>query len=84
MKTSEDGLILQSTKHFSPPGYKLVIGEARGGYTGFVGYTSLPLQMFGILRRILPSSHFLTFSGLQTRNKLHHAGVKFFWPELEI
>lgn len=34
-------LILQSIKRFSPPGYKLLIVEARVGYMGFVSYASL-------------------------------------------
>lgn len=52
-------LIFQSIKHFSPPGYKLVIVEARGGYTGFLSYTSLLYKCLEYsVTRITQSSDF--------------------------
>ena len=36
MKTSEDGLIFQSIKHFSLPGSRLLIDEAGAGHSGLV------------------------------------------------
>lgn len=82
---SEDGLVFQSTKHFSLPGCRLVMVKL-GVHTR--GSLVLPVCLYKCLEysviRIFPSSNFLTFWGLQTRNQLHHIGVKFYQPELEI